>query len=122
MESVNNPLVLSHSILPILSHCPKGHESCVDHSTEKLGRGTSSLSDKTYQWAYPTVLEGHSKLRLDWHCWANPDLALNTEGSYGMEAFFMLWEFADGRLYLLEPFHLCWLEELRTAWFFLPRV
>lgn len=34
------------------------------------------------------VPERHSKLRLGWRCWANPDLALNPDGSCGMEVSF----------------------------------
>jgi len=34
------------------------------------------------------VPERCSKLGLDWCWWANPDLALNTEGSCGMEMSF----------------------------------
>lgn len=48
----------------------------------------SSLSDKTYQWAWPTVPKRHRNMRLDRHRWANPDLTLSAEGSCGVEVSF----------------------------------
>lgn len=81
MESVHNPLVLSHNFSSLVQDVMK---AVLTIAKKSLG-DASNQSHKTYQWAYSVVPERHSKLRLECHCWADPDLALNTKGSWDME-------------------------------------